>query len=38
MRRPPEVEDHELERAPNRAAGITPGPVQGAPMGGGHGA
>ncbi|CDP53585.1 putative Cytochrome bd2, subunit I [Devosia sp. DBB001] len=38
MRRPPEVEDHELERAPNRAAGITPGPVQGAPLGGGHGA
>ena len=36
MRRTPMLEDdHELEQAPNRAAGITPGPAQGAPMGGG---
>jgi cytochrome bd ubiquinol oxidase subunit I len=36
MRRTPVLdEDHELEKAPNRAAGINPGPAQDAPMGGG---
>jgi cytochrome d ubiquinol oxidase subunit I len=35
MRRVPILdEDHELEKAPNRAAGITPGPSQDAPVGG----
>jgi cytochrome d ubiquinol oxidase subunit I len=35
MRRVPILDDdHELEKAPTRAAGITPGPTQDAPMGG----
>jgi len=36
MRRPPLGEDDELEKAPNRAAGITPGPAQDSPMGESH--
>jgi len=38
MRRVPVLDDdHELEKAPNRAAGITPGLAQESPMGGSHG-
>ncbi|WDR07002.1 cytochrome ubiquinol oxidase subunit I [Devosia rhodophyticola] len=32
MRRTPQTDDHELEKAPNRAAGITPGPAQSSRM------
>ncbi|RUT28585.1 cytochrome ubiquinol oxidase subunit I [Arsenicitalea aurantiaca] len=38
MRRPPDADDHELDKGPTRTAGITPGPHQDTPLESGHGA